>query len=355
MQNSNQITFVVGAGASKEVDMPIGDELKFKISAALAFKVENGMRIIGGDYRIQEALYASAQAKRGSGIDINTYLKACRQIAAAMPQAESIDNFIDSHRSDDTIAICGKLGIAACILKAERSSKLWVDRANSRNSVRFEDISNTWYTALFRILTQNAEASDIADRFKQVRIITFNYDRCIEHYLHSALQNYFGMSSQQASAAMAQLRIYHPYGHAGHLPWLSEHQSVDFGAEPSSDGLLKIANSLRTFTEGVSSESTDIEEIRESMRTAERIIYLGFAFHELNLQVLYGNGVKADTPQHVYGSAFKISDSNLRIIESDLVSMGGYDSNNVHLLGTHTASGTMSEFSRHFRLRRSAA
>jgi hypothetical protein len=349
MQN-NQITFVIGAGASKEVELPIGDELKGQIASALKFRVVHGSRIEGGNPTVVEAMYKLAQKHTEPGADINSYLQASRLISGAMPQAESIDNFIDSHRSDIYVNRCGKLAIAACILKAERGSRLWFNTSNNRNTIDFDGCAASWFSALFRVISQNSERSGLAAKLKRIRIITFNYDRCIEHYLHRSFQNYYSMSQQEATDMLGNLEIYHPYGKVGNLHWEVSGGGVEFGGEAHADDLAQIAGSLRTFTEGTDTTVSQIEAIRECVQSASNLIFLGFAFHELNLQILYGSGPNLGNQTQVYGSAYRISDSNLRIILDDLIRLGGHSSKNMRISNQLTAAGAMSEYSRSLRL-----
>src|SRR2546428_2984262 len=110
--------FILGAGASKEVGLPIGEELKDTIATKLEMKCGNCDDLIGGDRHIFTAL------RQRYPSEINRYLEACRQIHDGIMLSWSIDDFIDTHRHDEAIAICGKLGIARSILEAEQNSKL---------------------------------------------------------------------------------------------------------------------------------------------------------------------------------------------------------------------------------------
>jgi len=53
---------------------------------------------------------------------------------------------------------------------------------------------------------------DLASMFDNISIICFNYDRCIEHYLYSALVAHYGITKPAAAKIMGKLRIHHPYG-----------------------------------------------------------------------------------------------------------------------------------------------
>lgn len=347
------LVLVIGAGASREVNLPVGEDLKQAIASSLSFQVVNHRYSIeGGDSKIMEAMYQLVQQPGNQRGDVNPYLHAASLIKDAMPQAQSIDNFIDSHRSDVRIAQCGKLAIASCILKAERSSALRVDRSNIYNKINFAGVSNTWFNGLFQLVVQSCQREEIGERLRKLAVICFNYDRCLEHFLHSALQNYYSMSPEQATAAMGHLQVFHPYGTVGALPWSDPSRGVDYGGEPSSHQLNALAAQLRTFTESTDPTSSEIVALRSTLSSAERVAYLGFAFHPLNLELLYGVKGKKPTASdaRVYATALGLSDSDARLTEGDLVSLGGYNPENVNLHKALTAAALFREYTRSLSL-----
>ena len=120
--------FVVGAGASKEAKLPTGHELKEDISRLLDMRFDwNDQK--SGDYVIAEALRRHVKQPDGSG-DINPYLHEAWHIRDALLQAISIDNFIDAHRKNEKIALCGKLAIVKSILHAESRSLLYFKKTS---------------------------------------------------------------------------------------------------------------------------------------------------------------------------------------------------------------------------------
>ena len=136
-------------------------------------------------------------------------------------------------------------------------------------------------------MTENTQQSDLSERLSKVAIICFNYDRCIEHYMHLALQNYYGMSPEDATVTLSHLEIHHPYGTVGKLPWQDPQKGFEYGATPESQQLLTLAGELRTFTEGIDSRKSDITAIRSTLASAKRLAFLGFAFHRLNIELLF--------------------------------------------------------------------
>ena len=345
------IAFVIGAGASSEVNMPTGHGLKEAIASALAFKVDDSRRLAGGDPTLREAMYQLAQ-RPGSHGDINQYLNSARLIQGGMPQAPSIDNFIDSHRADPRIAECGKLAIAFQILKAERASKLFVDPGNIYNRLKFGKIEDTWFNAFFQLLALNAQLEDLHERLSRVTVVSFNYDRTLEHFLHQAVQNYYGCSSEEAAKVLSSLVILHPYGSVGSLPWQQSNTiAVPYGGELGSSALLSVASTLRTFTEGTNSKDSQIKDIRASVFDAETIVFLGFAYHELNLEVLFGPGSVEPVRylKQVYGTAKGLSESNKKAIALELANLGRYDASQITLRRELSAAELFPEYSRSLR------
>ena len=112
------------------------------------------------------------------------YHDALLRIAAAIPQATSIDHLLDHNRGDKHIELCGKLAIVRTILEAEKGSELCVKDEQS-NHPHFASLGGTWYSQLWQQLIDGYHKDQYAKFFDNVSFIVFNYDRCIEHFLES--------------------------------------------------------------------------------------------------------------------------------------------------------------------------
>jgi hypothetical protein len=345
------MTFVLGAGSSYEANMPTGNDLKVSIASSLAFKVDEFRRIVEGDDQIRESLHALGQ-RPGAAHSLADYYSAARRICTAMPQAPSIDNFIDSHRSNASVATVGKLAIASAILKAERNSTLYVSPDNMHNTVNFQSLANTWFNAFFQLVCLNAQEEDLPDRLSRVRVVTFNYDRTLEHFLYHSIQNYYGTKPERAAEILSYLSVLHPYGKVGTLPWQNEGTSVPFGGGIRSSSLMQVAETLKTFTEGTSEDGSQIEQIRNAVFEAETLVFLGFAFHELNLRLLFG-AEKQTSIRHskqVFGTAMGLSESNKKAISAELANLGRFDNVQITLRRELSAAQLLPEYSRSLRL-----
>ncbi|MDD5491333.1 MAG: hypothetical protein PHV60_01465 [bacterium] len=325
----NNTVFIIGSGASKEVNLPTGDELKKGISELLDMRFDDwGRTLKSGDYTIVESLKLLVRSSDGRGGDINPYLYEAWHIRDALQQAISIDNFIDAHRDNDKIAICGKLGIVRSILAAEKESLLYLDRVNSVSNINFKPLQNTWYSPFFQLLTENCGKNDLIERLKSITLIIFNYDRCVEHFIYHALQNYYRIKAEEAAERIKNIKIYHPYGSVGSLPWMGTNGAMEYGAQPNPKQLLELYEKIKTYTEGTDPESSEIKEIKKSMCFANKLVFLGFAFHKLNMELISSRLLKKKdviSTIDCFATTYKISDSDKNIIKKQIVEL--YDKN----------------------------
>lgn len=200
--------FVIGAGASFELGLPLGDGLKKSIAGLLNITFPDGWNQTTGDYQIAEILKAKAQSEGNR--DWNYLLHKCWLIRDALPGSLSIDNLLDAHRRDPDIAFIGKLAIAKAILTAERSSKLFVNLRTERE-LSFADVADTWLVPLFQLMSEGVSKEEAITLFDKLTFVVFNYDRCLESFLPLALRLYYGFSDNETIELIKNARIIHPY------------------------------------------------------------------------------------------------------------------------------------------------
>lgn len=186
--SDKKTVFIIGAGASKEVGLPVGSELKEEIAKALDIRCKDFGEMVSGDRRIFEAFQAKVLDDPNPNEQLRRLQQAGWHIRDAMPQAVSIDNFIDTQSENKHVELCGKLAIVRTILEAEAKSTLTVDRRQGNGQLRFEKLAETWFNRFFQRLSENCKPADLKHRLKSVVLTIFNYDRCIEHYLYYAFQ-----------------------------------------------------------------------------------------------------------------------------------------------------------------------
>lgn len=333
-----QFVFVLGAGASRDLRLPMGAELTQHIKTALSFG-DDGYNLKGGDQTLSSALSNSGR---------RNWFEASRLIAAAMPLAPSIDNFVDVHRNDEDVAFCAKVAIAKCILDAERGSTTYVDPRNAFNTIDFQGNIKAWHTLFFRILTTNCILEDLPKRLQSIGIISFNYDRCFEHFLFHAIKTYYRINDTETAAILKHLEIYHPYGKVGELPFMANVQTVPYGAKVSVRDILEISKQIRTFTETVDNDSNEVKSIRSMLNESLRLVFLGFAYHDLNVRFLFPNVSPSaiSFEKRIIGTAMGSSKSDLTIIGESLRVGYRCDRAAVELRNDLTCDALFTEYSR---------
>lgn len=329
----NETVIIVGAGASHEARLPTGAMLTERISEIV--RIEDRGLHVDGDRVYLEALRRITKNQSSAFAE---YVDASRQIEDAMPQVISIDNFIDMHAGDVHIATCGKLAIVKSILEAERRSLLYVDPSNTYNTINFGgDLRKTWYSAFIKLLTENCRDSDLSERLQRLTLVVFNYDRCIEHYLYRSFPNLYRrqISDQRAAELVSEIDILHPYGVVGSLPWQSNARPADFGREPSASDLVLLKDGLSTYTEELRTDQESVERIRDKVRSARYLIFLGFSFQRQNMNLLFpdrgSRRIRSNSRFDVFATGVGMSKSAREVVKADLQAVTGAEPGRVHV------------------------
>jgi hypothetical protein len=301
-----QTLFVVGAGASSEAGLPTGKELIDIIALRLNYRIEHGSLIEGhGDKDILDIF----QQRTATGEGINDYFKAAWRVRDGIVYSKSVDSFMDLHREDPQLQLCGKLAIVKSILEAEQLSKLYVERGGTQFR-DLEGLKNTWYFDFAKNVTDGVRRTEMGRIFEKVSFIIFNYDRCFEHFMFNALKNLYGIDDSDASAAMKTLNITHPYGTIGNLPWQAR-DGIPFGFIANRANMEVMASRIKTYTEQIE-KSDAFAAMQAAVRNADTLVFLGFSYHPENMKLL-----KADYPgnmQQIFGTAKGISNSDTKIV-----------------------------------------
>lgn len=316
---SKNTVYIVGAGASCEVGLPTGDALKKIISMTLSVQTNICMEDYITDKEISNALEYLTFKEKDRVSEFQAYKDECRKISQNMSLAISIDNYIDTHRGNKKLELCGKLSIVKSILNAERGSKLYFEDSTA-GYFDFNKLESTWYVPFFKTLTENCTVDELSSRLKYVTLIIFNYDRCIEHFLYNALKSYYNLSMERTIELLDLVTFVHPYGTVGTLPWQKTSKNeVVFGGELDSSRLVGFASEIRTFTEG--GKSNGITILQNKMSITERVIFIGFAYHPLNMELLsspLSDGYRTGTRPRCFATSYGASISDEELIEDSI-------------------------------------
>jgi hypothetical protein len=306
---SDEKLFVIGAGASAEVGMPLGKGLKAQIETALTFEFAHGSSL---PQKGSRSIVNELQRMQKEGLVNRNQFELCFREAEAASKglalADSIDSYLDLHRDNKEIVLLGKMAIVDAILEAEETAYKRIFNSthfefNSRNLVE------TWYAKLLKHLSRGTSKEKIEDIFKNVTFIIFNYDRAVELFFPLLIKELCNVDLDSAISSFDKATIIHPYGKVGSLLPPSNGLSRGFGKR--SRHLSEYAAEINTFTEG----EQDVElakSIDDAVAKASTIVFLGYGFIEMNNSLLMRTPNKK--VERIFGTTKGLSNSDLASI-----------------------------------------
>ncbi|RWP14931.1 MAG: hypothetical protein EOR00_22240 [Mesorhizobium sp.] len=342
---------ILGAGASKEAELPTGDDLKGCISRTLQVESHNDFnrtKSIANE-TISDALRFASRSMSNNKMAMKLYTIAAEHISRAIPLARSIDEFLNSHNGSKETELCGKLAIVHEILIAERHSLMFLpDRLVKFD---FNKLAQTWYNKIAALIF-NCSLENLPAKLDALTVIIFNYDRCFEHFMYHAIMDYYRISGTEAAKLVKSIKIYHPYGTVGALPWMDNTPSCAFGADVSGEVLLEFSKGIKTFTEGVDPDSSEIVAIREAVRSATTVVFLGFGFIPLNMELLRPGKFSPDgnARKVYYATAKGLSRRDTALVERELEEFCPADSTEVNISNELYCKGIFTEYARSLAL-----
>ncbi|KPK77106.1 MAG: hypothetical protein AMJ89_03050 [candidate division Zixibacteria bacterium SM23_73] len=197
---------------------------------------------------------------------IRTFRNALRYSGSS-----SVDAFLE-HRPK--FLEIGKLAITLSLIPFEEESRLF--------DIKMKEQS--WYEYLFGKLNAPFDSFDE----NKLSIITFNYDRSIEHYIFTAMISKYGKSGEECKRKLDNIPIIHVHGRLGALPWQNEAGRAYLprpGATPEEISINIVSKQIVVISEDVDT-SPEFDHAFKLMKDAERIYFLGFGYHEMNLRRL---------------------------------------------------------------------
>jgi len=167
----------------------------------------------------------------------------------------------------------GKLAITLALIPLEEEHKL----------SDFTNRGESWYAYLFNKL--NAPFDAFSEN--KLSIITFNYDRSLEHCLFKSMRSKYKKSDEECAEKLSKLPMIHVHGRLGALPWQGEKGRA---YSPRAD-LLKLEE-IKNVSEQIvvmreaEDTSSEFQDAFNLMKFSSKIYYLGFGYHEMNLRRL---------------------------------------------------------------------
>jgi hypothetical protein len=247
---------ILGAGASKPYEFPTGGEL---------------VSLVGNEFALPTFLRAEKIMPAEYRPFVDRFRKA---------QPSSIDEFLEHN---PTLADIGRLAIAFHLLPAEYNSCGLLEDLNKLDH---------WYRYLKAKMGGPLDA--LADN--ALRIVTFNYDRSLEHYLYETLRrSYESVDDAKCAKIVERIPVLHVYGSLGSLPWQSASDGIAYGASGPNmtrEEVERAGKNIKVLHEGAGDEvQRNFETAQEWLKWADRVLFLGFGFHRDNVQRLAFNKI----------------------------------------------------------------
>jgi hypothetical protein len=278
-----KITLILGAGASAPFGFPTGYEL--------LRRVINWTNIEPG--QTNSNLFSEFDESQ-----INEFREALEKSGKI-----SVDSFLE--RRPDFIRI-GKRAMAMTLIQCEHQPYL------------FKRDGTSWYEYLFKQL--DAQFDDFQQN--QLSVLTFNYDRSLEHFLFTALKNASGKSENDCAEKLKSIHIIHLHGDLGALPYTEDGPARPYNSNNTAVALNVATSRMKIIHEGIANEP-QFAQAHKILSESEIICFLGFGSHPLNMERL---GFKfspmnhrADYPRasrKVIGSTHGLTDAERKQINS---------------------------------------
>lgn len=290
--------FVLGAGASYPYGFPLGVKLRQDIMKVPATYLH--------DVKFLDRPKPSAVEPSTTEF-FQAFIES---------KAPSIDAFLANRME---FAEIGRIAIAKVLLGYEVVHRLF-DDAND----------DDWYAAVFNAIRCPREHLGS----NKVSFVTFNYDRSLELALWSFLRHTYKLTDDEAWTATAQFPIVHVYGSLGSLNPQSQN-FVPYGLGGLRDSgissadeqhrqrlVTKAAAQIRVIPEHRGDQHSEgFDRAKKIISEAERLVFLGFAFDDLNVTRLSPDlqgamnaivdALDGDAPRFA-GTVFGLRDAEIR-------------------------------------------
>ncbi len=266
---TKKTVLVLGAGASVPYGFPTGKELVRKICTPIDTYTSVGPPIGVTSKQL---------------LDINVDPDYYRHFQTVLNKAQmSVDAFLENQKKYDEV---GRKAIALALLPLEKSPVLFRNTMSDEELEKLKLKRESWYQTLWEQLISSPFS---LDKFKknQLSVITFNYDRSLEHYLHQAIKSVSDPPNHEIRDALNAIPIIHVYGSLGSLAWQSNDTEISYDSSGSSYAVIRSYKNIDLIrTANPEEVSPAFQKSHKLLAEAERIFFLGFGFDQTNMRRL---------------------------------------------------------------------
>lgn len=257
---NKRTVFILGAGASRPYDFPLGTELKAQMIGNLSRPTcLNILAAIG----FEESL-------------VNDFSESLSRT-----YHPTIDIFLEKKTKFRSL---GAYLIAYTLLPIEIRSNLFPQ--------------HDWYGHLYNVIDFEHDEPDSG----KIVFVSLNYDRSLEHFLTKNVQyNCPDALITFAESKLKRLEIIHAHGSLGRYP------EIPYGSKPTNqDVLCRAAEGIRIVSDRLE-DSEDFNTARRAILNADNLVFIGFGFDSITLNKLI-QGINLSN-MRILGSAFQLDPS----------------------------------------------
>lgn len=291
----NSTTIVLGAGASLPYGYPSGSQLIERILTTYD-RGEHNLNDVKEAYQDLMRLHFQSDL-------IDAFVNDLR-----MSKVRSIDEFLE-HRAE--YRKVGKIAIAYVITSCEPTiageDPLFHSIPNMPTEDHLKSLEKRWYPLLLAAIDCGLE--NLCNN--KLSIVTFNYDRSLEHFLYNALLSKYGIAAKEKVVeAISSFDIVHVHGILGNLPWMDANNVRHYGKMKNCYELGESGELISIVYEG-DRQSKNFSRAQKNLKSSERVVFLGFGYHRSNLHRL---GVDKLNPnsQTIIGTRYALTDLQVK-------------------------------------------
>lgn len=285
---NNKIVLITGAGASKELNISCGKDFLWEMASRLCTRYNTN--IVGGFIAGQgKYLDMINQFLKYKKIDLKeaTYSKFEPQEAYWINKINDFKNQFEDYIHNESY------GTIDYFLQNAKDKKLVEigKFALSFHLIGYEDaiLKDNCYESKpnwLKIFVEKYIKEIYNNKELNFKIITFNYDRTIEHFIYQHLTEELLITEIEAvSFINCRLEVIHIYGKIGNLEWQDKTSFIKFGEK--NDNSIFVDYAIKNVQLiGTRIEPEVQNRIDEILSNASKVIFLGYGFDSENNRLL---------------------------------------------------------------------
>lgn len=256
---ANGIVLILGAGASVPYGFPTGPDLFDTVCRELGKESSKSLELMKAVYGNEGEVRKFRDELFYSGED-------------------TIDSFLEN-RGEQKFNDLAKFAMTIELVQHEHEDTLFLAEKEDPNKNK-----GKWYKFLKQLIAPSKEAFKTSN----VTILTYNYDRSLDHFLYKSVMTSFGLKPKECTDLFRKDRIIHLHGQLGNLPWENPGTGRDYHPEISADEIVDAADKITLpFDVGIES-GVRFKLGLSKIQKARQVYFLGFGYGHNNMQRIRG-------------------------------------------------------------------